>query len=60
MVCEPKKSVFTPLGRGSVVYVLPDGGLVVEFEHGSGHIFRPEELGVRLSEFVRKDIFSPK
>ena len=39
-----RKDVFTPLGRGRIVYELPDGTLVVEFEHGSGHIFRVDEL----------------
>lgn len=41
--------VYTPLGKGRVVYVLPDKGLVVEFPHGGGQIFRPEQLMLRGS-----------
>lgn len=36
--------VYTPLGSGRIVWRLPDGGVVVQFPHGGGHIFRPEEL----------------
>ncbi len=36
--------VFTPLGRGKVVYRLSDGTFVVEFPHGGGQIFRAEDL----------------
>jgi hypothetical protein len=41
---EREKQVFTTLGKGRVVHQLQDGTLVVEFEHGGGHIFRPEEI----------------
>lgn len=52
---QPKGSkVFTPLGAGRVVYELPDGTLVVQFDHGSGHIFRPEEL------FQPGDVIRPR
>lgn len=36
--------VFTPLGRGRIVYKLKNGTYVVEFSHGGGHIFTAKEL----------------
>ncbi len=45
--------VFTPLGRGKVVYLLPDSTVVVEFPHGGGQIFFREEL---LRRVVRWDV----
>lgn len=44
MITERDDRVFTPLGRGRIVYTLPDGTVVVEFDHGSGHIFHPSEV----------------
>jgi hypothetical protein len=38
------REVYTYLGKGRIVYQLPNGTLVVEFEHGGGHIFMPSEL----------------
>lgn len=38
------KTVYTPLGKGRVVYTLPDKSVCVEFEHGGGRVFRPGEL----------------
>jgi len=38
------RKVFTRLGQGIVVYTLSNGTYVVEFDHGGGHIFHPEEL----------------
>lgn len=51
-----KKDVFTPLGRGRIVYELPDGTLVVQFEHGSGHIFRADEI---FSPLRAQDVTKP-
>ncbi len=44
MITESKETVYTPLGRGQVVYELGDGTIVVEFPHGGGHIFLPQEV----------------
>jgi hypothetical protein len=38
------KKVFTPQGKGRIVHRFPDGTLAVEFDHGGGKVFSPEEL----------------
>lgn len=42
--CEGQKFIYTPLGKGRIVYHLKDGTYLVEFEYGGGRIFRPDEL----------------
>lgn len=37
-------TIFTPLGVGKIVYKLPSGQYLVEFPHGGGHLFYPQEL----------------
>lgn len=52
------REVYTPLGRGKVVYVLPDGHLLVQFEHGGGQIFTRDELfphKAHSSRFLNRD-----
>lgn len=39
-----QRSIYTPLGRAKVVWEFPDGTMAVQFDHGGGHIFRPDEL----------------
>lgn len=36
--------VYTPLGKGRVVYVLLDGTCLVAFDHGGGQTFWAEQL----------------
>lgn len=48
-----KKDVYTPLGHGKIVYILPDSTFVVQFDWGGGHIFHPSELSV---EEILRDI----
>lgn len=38
------REVYTPLGKGVIVFKLKNGSYVVEFEHGGGHIFTHREL----------------
>ena len=33
--------VYTPQGKGQVAYIMPGGEALVQFEHGSGCIYRP-------------------
>ena len=47
--------VHTPLGSGKIVHNLPNGQIVVEFPHGGGHIFMPDEVLNPLAERVRYD-----
>lgn len=60
MVMQAEKEVFTELGRGRIAYHLPDGTLLVIFPHGSGQIFRPEDLFDPYSTLVQprqRDLF---
>lgn len=41
---EIGSTVFTPLGMGRIVFRLPDGSVLVEFDGGWGHLFRLEEV----------------
>jgi hypothetical protein len=36
--------VYTECGRGKVVYVLPDGTCVVQYDFGGGAVLRPSQL----------------
>lgn len=42
--------IYTPYGRGRVVYVLPDKSVLVEFPEGHGVVFQPYELGQALGQ----------
>jgi hypothetical protein len=45
-VDEKRQKVSTPLGTGFIVYELPSGRVLVEFDHGDGHVFFREEVQV--------------
>ncbi len=42
------REVYTEFGKGKIVHLLPDGTIVVEFDHGSGHIFLPGQLRLQI------------
>jgi hypothetical protein len=46
------RDIYTPMGRGKIVYTFPDGSFAVQFDWGGGHIFHPRELEV---ESILKD-----
>lgn len=44
MNTETKEEVYTPHGRGRIVYRLPDGTVLVQYPHGGGNVYRPGQL----------------
>lgn len=51
----PNKTVYTPLGTGTVVAEFENGTVCVRFEHGGGHIFFKDEIFDR-TEVIPKTI----
>ena len=52
MQAEVGREVYTPLGKGKVVYLLPDGTFLVEFPWGGGRMFLPGELNLQMRRLM--------